>query len=199
MSVIFNEPGGLSNPSQQNNVFQFVQTTKPTERSAGVALVAGDRWYKPTDNSVTGTTGLWIWNGSLWVSSNSYTFSGYRTSGIAAPNYSTATPFSYPIGESILLTKAVLNLTLPTPGDANNYYNFRVSILLASASNSPVFTSTTKYFVNTQNAIESLSILVPPTIASQSSIGILFTLVAVGTISAPTVFSASCTYRRIHP
>ena len=64
MSVIFNEPGGgqtLSNPSQQNNVFQFVQTTKPTERSAGVALVAGDRWYKNDD----GTS--WFWNGTYWL------------------------------------------------------------------------------------------------------------------------------------
>ena len=65
MSVVFNEPGGgqtPSNPSQQNNVFQFVQTTKPTERSAGVALVAGDRWYKPT----AGTS--WFWNGTYWLS-----------------------------------------------------------------------------------------------------------------------------------
>ena len=64
MSVIFNEPGGgqtLSNPSQQNNVFQFVQTTKPTERSAGVALVAGDRWYKTDDQTE------WSWNGTYWL------------------------------------------------------------------------------------------------------------------------------------
>jgi hypothetical protein len=52
----------LVNPSQQNNVFQFVQTTKPTERSAGVALVAGDRWYKTDDQTE------WSWNGTYWLS-----------------------------------------------------------------------------------------------------------------------------------
>ena len=66
MSVIFNEPGGLSNPSQQNNVFQFVQTTKPTERSAGVALVAGDRWYKTDDGTE------WFWNGTYWLTRQVY-------------------------------------------------------------------------------------------------------------------------------
>jgi hypothetical protein len=84
----------LVNPSQQNNVFQFVQTTKPTERSAGVALVAGDRWYKTDDQTE------WSWNGTYWLSPpvnlsthGIYTVTTTTVIGNSVP--------SFPIGSSI--------------------------------------------------------------------------------------------------
>ena len=45
------------------------KTTAPTTRLDGSALVEGDRWYKPTDNGVAGTAGLWIRRGIIWVTS----------------------------------------------------------------------------------------------------------------------------------
>lgn len=45
-----------------NGVQHFYQSTKPTVRPDGSALVAYDRWYKTDD----GTS--WFWNGTYWLS-----------------------------------------------------------------------------------------------------------------------------------
>lgn len=45
-----------------NGVAHFTQSTAPTERVGGDALVAGDRWYNPT------TRDNWFWNGTYWLS-----------------------------------------------------------------------------------------------------------------------------------
>ena len=58
----------IANPSIQNTYYQFIQTTAPTQRSSGVPLVTGDRWYKPIDNGAVGTAGEWYWNGAYWLS-----------------------------------------------------------------------------------------------------------------------------------
>jgi len=67
----FAAPVPFTNPIFLNGVCQFVQTTKPTERSAGVALVAGDRWYKTDDQTE------WSWNGTYWLGLSPIIRSGY--------------------------------------------------------------------------------------------------------------------------
>jgi hypothetical protein len=122
MSVIFNEPGGgqtLSNPSQQNNVFQFVQTTKPTERSAGVALVAGDRWYKNDD----GTS--WFWNGTYWLGEQ------LEISPPQLTNITTSSIASHgtinTVG-SVLVDRVVCYTLVSVTNDTNNYWTLAVAL-----------------------------------------------------------------------
>lgn len=53
--------GLLTTPALRlNNVAVIVSNSAPTVRSDGSALVAGDLWYKPTDNGIPGTAGFWI-------------------------------------------------------------------------------------------------------------------------------------------
>lgn len=51
-----------------NGVANFWQTSAPTARVGGAALVEGDLWHKPTDNGILGTAGDWIWRSPYWLS-----------------------------------------------------------------------------------------------------------------------------------
>jgi hypothetical protein len=107
----------LVNPSQQNNVFQFVQTTKPTERSAGVALVAGDRWYKTDDGTE------WFWNGSYWLSleekRQSITTTVSETSTVTLPVNSQ---------KSIFIEKITVKSFVKNYNNASNYWSGSVDL-----------------------------------------------------------------------
>jgi len=139
----------LVNPSQQNNVFQFVQTTKPTERSAGVALVAGDRWYKTDDQTE------WSWNGTYWLSLTEFLLSIPEIVGQTANQVlqgsSAATTGSIFVDRLVHQT-AVLNST----NTATNYWTLAVQV-------SGVSTTT----ISTQNAVNyphqqvSLGLVIP--------------------------------------
>ena len=52
----------LPNNIRINNIEHFYQTTKPTTRGDGSALVIGDRWWK------NDTGEEWFWNGTYWLS-----------------------------------------------------------------------------------------------------------------------------------
>lgn len=58
----------LNDPAYIGGVAYFNRSTKPTERSAGVPLVVGDKWYNPTDQTD------WVFQGTYWVSEALYTF-----------------------------------------------------------------------------------------------------------------------------
>jgi len=109
----------LVNPSQQNNVFQFVQTTKPTERSAGVALVAGDRWYKNDD----GTS--WFWNGTYWLGEQ------LEISHPQLININTSSSAFYgtinTVG-SVLVDRVVCYTLVSNTNDTNNYWTLDVAL-----------------------------------------------------------------------
>ena len=60
----------VDNPTIQNGFYQFVQNTKPTQRAAGVPLVAGDRWFN-TSNGI-----WWFWNETYWLSNQLFVVQG---------------------------------------------------------------------------------------------------------------------------
>jgi hypothetical protein len=66
--ISFATPAILADPVYIGGVAYFNRSTKPTERSAGVALVAGDRWYKTDDQTE------WSWNGTYWLGKEQHTF-----------------------------------------------------------------------------------------------------------------------------
>ena len=156
MSVIFNEPGGgqtLSNPSQQNNVFQFVQDTKPTERSAGVALVAGDRWYNTSDGTE------WFWNGTYWLGQRyvqNLTITNVAVNWITNPTWATYFAGAFPDTVDIWLES--VNLVFYNNGvfqniNANNYYALKIGRLFSYNS---VDTSTILAQYNTFSGVGAL-------------------------------------------
>ena len=67
--------GAIGNGQIINGVANFWQTSAPTTRVGGAALVEGDFWYKPTDNGIPGTAGEWLWTGSDWASVNVFPLS----------------------------------------------------------------------------------------------------------------------------
>lgn len=98
-----------------NGVAHFVEITAPSFRknAAGQnigALVAGDKWYKPTDNGTPGTAGDWIWTGSDWVSTNlqkaSVGHSVITTSTTSANLTGTGANFAFPETGKIFVTHA---------------------------------------------------------------------------------------------
>lgn len=56
------DTSNLPNNVRINGVEHFYQSTKPTVRGDGSALVAGDRWWQ------TNTRQEWHWNGTYWLS-----------------------------------------------------------------------------------------------------------------------------------
>ena len=110
----------FANPSIQNGYYQFVQTTAPTQRSSGVPLVTGDRWYNPT----TGKTGFW--SGLYWLgdSSESKSYSASTSSDAYGNTSDTSVPVfkrgsSYEIfAEKIIVDFHSTNIT------GSNYWNY---------------------------------------------------------------------------
>lgn len=63
MGMIYAPPSIIPNGALINNVCHIYQSTKPTTRPDGSALVVGDVWYKSDEGM------HWRWNGVLWVNS----------------------------------------------------------------------------------------------------------------------------------
>ena len=87
----------LPNNSRINGVEHFYQSTKPTVRGDGSALVIGDRWWK-TDDSTE-----WFWNGTYWLSTEDQVINYSTTS-----NISGAQILTYPFDT----TKKILTVSL---------------------------------------------------------------------------------------
>lgn len=121
----FKQPLILPNNSRINGVEYFYQTTKPTTRGDNSTLVIGDRWYKSDDGTE------WFWNGTYWLSSQSFTHSGiYRS------NYNTAStsylniPSNWNvIGDKYYLIERV-GMHFATNGtfNVNNNYDVRIGL-----------------------------------------------------------------------
>lgn len=63
MGMIYAPPSIIPNGALINNVCHIYQTTRPTTRPDGSALVIGDKWYN-SDIRVD-----FFWNGTYWLSS----------------------------------------------------------------------------------------------------------------------------------
>jgi hypothetical protein len=61
MAQIIQPIRNLVNGSRINGVEHIYQTSKPTTRVDGSALVIGDRWWKTDDGTE------WYWNGTYWL------------------------------------------------------------------------------------------------------------------------------------
>jgi hypothetical protein len=152
----------LANPTIQNGFYQFTQNTKPTQRAAGVPLVAGDRWYNTSNRTE------WFWNGTYWLSLTEFLLSipaivGQTTNQVLQGS-SAATTGSIFVDRLVHQT-AVLNST----NTATNYWTLAVQV-------SGVSTTT----ISTQNAINyphqqvSLGLVIPALAAIPAGGSVVF-------------------------
>ena len=129
-----------------NGVAHFVQNTAPTTRidEAGQnigALVAGDKWYKPTDNGITGTAGNWIWTGSDWASVNVFPLSIPVENGFSSNQTIRSESVGTNLGIRVSGLASQIAVLNANPTSAN-YWTAAISI-----SGTPVTT------LSTQNAV----------------------------------------------
>jgi hypothetical protein len=211
MSVIFNEPGGgqtLSNPSQQNNVFQFVQTTKPTERSAGVALVAGDRWYKNDD----GTS--WFWNGTYWLETVLRGTEPSGSNGSQTPNFGEGLRYKSVTGFSPILDYLSANAfveemgiyTLPgqganlKAGDINNHVVYKLGYFSQATSYSDFYTIKSNEIVQSPTAsrVNSYKVTVNQALLDFRAFNTVITTIGTGGGGVTSLVRIYATYRNIY-
>lgn len=81
-----------------NGVANFCQSTKPTIRIDGSALVARDRWYNTSDGS------NWFWNGTYWLSEQKIFYS-QLTSNVSTDFNFTPRYWYYPTSGGIFLNR----------------------------------------------------------------------------------------------
>lgn len=82
MGMIYAPPSIIPNGALINNICHIYQTTKPTTRPNGSALMIGDKWYNTTGENA-------FWSGSYWLSElekYSYLFGG-NTQGTGNATY----------------------------------------------------------------------------------------------------------------
>ena len=102
----------------------IISTTPPTTRDGGAALVDGDRWFKPTDNGVAGTAGMWIYKivqadplVAYWVSTTQESFQYIGTGQTSStPSFGVITHIgaAYPfVLESLTIYVETTGLLLP--------------------------------------------------------------------------------------
>jgi len=161
--ISFATPAILADPVYIGGVAYFNRSTKPTERSSGVALVAGDRWYKTDDQTE------WSWNGTYWLSLTEFLLSIPEIVGQTANQVlrgsSAATTGSIFVDRLVHQT-AVLNST----NTATNYWTLAVQV-------SGVSTTT----ISTQNAVNyphqqvSLGLVIPARSAIPTGGSVVFT------------------------
>ena len=140
MTIQLFTPNSISNGTIINGIANFYQTTKPTTRVDGSALVAGDRWYKIDDGTE------WFWNSTYWLSPVQ-TLSHPQLVNITST--SNAFSLSIPSDGSVFISEVFLYSLVSTPNDASNYWNFAVEISPTQSTGTQVATFTTS--LDTQN------------------------------------------------
>ena len=134
MGMIYAPPSIIPNGALINNVCHIYQTTKPTARPDGSALMVGDKWYN-TDTGVEG-----FWNGTYWL--------GGDTLGSATNAYSKGSTIDngaiWVSGNIIPMSPVFIesvNIQMqgnPFTGLLNNSNNFGLAVLCQDVT-SPAF------------------------------------------------------------
>lgn len=111
----------LPNNSRINNIEHFYQTTKPTTRGDGSALVVGDRWWKPDEGTE------WFWNGTYWVSPrivvpfSTHSLPGFSSTSIYS--FSSHIPQPSTDNAAVLIESCVITIQTNT----SNYASYTVT------------------------------------------------------------------------
>jgi len=121
--VLANAGGGVDNGIVINGVANFWQSTPPTTRVDGSALVDGDRWWNPS----TQTNGFW--NGTYWLTTQQYVSQFNVNSAALVFDISSSgnnlLHGMVPITEDFFAESVTLQvLTNGSTFDSNNYWTF---------------------------------------------------------------------------
>lgn len=155
MAVIVRPPGSLPNGATINGVQWIVQSSRPTTRVDGSALVVGDAWY----NTSTGDN--WSWNGTYWLSSNFFTQTLSRSANTAGTADGDVPLVAVGNGNVFLESVGFLVRT-PSFHDVSNFCNYNLAqaqdglssfVTIFSISTSDIAASTTTSFLTTRNEV----------------------------------------------
>ena len=187
--ISFATPAILADPVYIGGVAYFNRSTKPTERSAGVALVAGDRWYN-TSNGI-----WWFWNGTYWLSNQLFVVQGAVVSLIGSNNYmdSRGEAIVFSDFNSIFVERAQV-VWVYTSYSASNYWQFQVNIVTGTFTTLVMPTYTTTSGAGSYE----LAVNTAYTFTSDYPLGIRLWAVKVGSPGSAT-FAEGYRYRLISP
>lgn len=120
MTIQLFTPNSISNGTIINGIANFYQTTKPTTRVDGSALVVGDRWYKIDDGTE------WFWNGTYWLSVCQKTLSHPQLTNVSSTGFSF--PDSIPSKGSVFIENVFCYSIVLTTNNNSDYWIVAVSI-----------------------------------------------------------------------
>lgn len=123
MGMIYAPPSIIPNGALINNVCHIYQSTKPTTRPNGSALVTGDKW----NNTSTGVEGFW--NGTYWLQTALQNFIVSITPGTYG-NFSITLPqFPIPLSTGIagvFIRDFTISGRLESLNNASNYHSVSI-------------------------------------------------------------------------
>ena len=117
LTVVENIPDG----TLINNVANFYRSTKPLTRIDGSPLVAGDRWWNTSDRTD------WFWNGTYWLSTQSYGPRGSNTFTTPSASFSVLQD-GIGIAGDVFIEKLILKYKSQTAHNADNYRMLTLSV-----------------------------------------------------------------------
>ena len=127
MGMIYAPPSIIPNGALINGVCHIYQSTKPTTRPDGSALMIGDIWYKIDDIT------QWFWNGTYWLSSLEYMLATAAANNLSVTTNQGMIESALPLPTSdslvsgqlnLFLTKAIINSREMLTNDDSNYWRF---------------------------------------------------------------------------
>lgn len=148
---------GFVNGTIVNGIANFTQSTKPTTRADGSALVVGDKWYKSDEGTE------WFWNGTYWLSDAICHERMVQTSIINTNSTVHIWPITGLIKsptDNLFCTAIGMNTRLAAIDELNQW---QVIFYLGQTSNSRVSTIASHYLFPQQDPV-SLSFIIEPNV-----------------------------------
>lgn len=190
--AVFTTPLSLPNNSRINNVEHFYQTSKPTTRGDGSALVIGDIWKQ------FNTGESWFWNGTYWLSPRQTIALSSFTTISATNSYNIATSL-FPVnklGRGLLLKNVAFYFYAGTSSlNSINYWTISVTGIewtSSSSGNSYTaynFPSPTNYLANVPlRAFSVLAQNIDYSIVTEGAFIYEWKLVCTKTGTPPNIF-----------
>ena len=130
MGMIYAPPSIIPNGALINDVCHIYQSTKPTTRPDGSALMTGDIWYKIDDRT------QWVWNGTYWLSSLEYMLATSAANNLSVTTNQGIIESALPLPTSdssvsgqlnLFLAKAIIHSREMSINDNSNYWQFTFS------------------------------------------------------------------------
>ena len=188
MTMIFSPVVSPENGYILNGVANFTQSTNPTVRIGGGALVVGDRVYR-TDENVD-----LFWNGTYWLSSRFFIpVIAFGGNSLVSTFSKQDLPLSIiPINRPVFIRRVRYHLAIVGFSDASNHYLITGRVRRPGTSEVALSIVTPPLFAATNSGVIETNLLLPDVNFDNLTALLGITLSAVGSPTLPQ--RASFTY-----